>query len=598
MKKEDLFEEENENNLKKYKNLELKVENNIYYNIDSNIDIDSDKNIDNDNDKETDDILTKLGNLSLTSDDKSFYSPIIFNRTKSFVKGDNNDSPKLLYDEEDNSNILNDNYVSRTKTVKREKRPKTIFTKKKNKKLNKVRAKSTLKIRKKSNIQKELQSINLNEDITTLFRNNTIYTLKSGNNIYNNTNSNKRLTDMGDNLIKNKSYNKKFDRINIKISDIALLIKEMKFIDKKYNKIINNYLFKNKETNLDNIFESISELLDYIIEILNSIQYYIKNENKKANEKILKFQKEIKEKDKQVIELINKINLEKMKFEKTSNSNNIETINLRKQNKDLNYKIFYLQKHISKLELNNETLEEKLNQFILDKIKTKINSSNSIKCTCITNNFSNIEHPSFDQNYLLQKRSSFNDNNHKLNDKFNIYRKINFNLIDLLKKINNTLCYYDSLINKECGIIKNMQNVVKNLTKFIDINELIEEKKMAMMANEFMRNMDIIFTKIEKFIKEINKNNSLDIKYIPLNKYLSTTAIMKNDKSKDKSINKSKDKSKDKSNNKNKDNKSNNIKVKINIFNMSKKINSAKYIYTNNNYPKRKRTKTINNVKH
>ena len=103
----------------------------------------------------------------------------------------------------------------------------------------------------------------------------------------------------------------------------------MKFIDKKYNKIIN--IFKNREINLDNIFESISELLDYIIEILNSIQYYIKNENKKSNEKILKFQKEIKEKDKEIIELINKINSEKTKFEKSFNSNNVETINLRKK---------------------------------------------------------------------------------------------------------------------------------------------------------------------------------------------------------------------------------------------------------------------------
>ena len=141
MKKDDEFIEKNENNLKNYKNLEIDVENNINFIIDSNIDIDSDKNINNDNDKETDDILTKLGNITLTSDDKSFYSPITFNRTKSFFKGNNNDLQKFLYDE-DYNNILNDNYVSNTKTIKRERRQKTIFTKKNNKKIIKVRAKS------------------------------------------------------------------------------------------------------------------------------------------------------------------------------------------------------------------------------------------------------------------------------------------------------------------------------------------------------------------------------------------------------------------------------------------------------------------------
>jgi hypothetical protein len=69
---------------------------------------------------------------------------------------------------------------------------------------------------------------------------------------------------------------------------------------------MNNCLLENKEINIDNIFESIGELLDYILEILNSSQNYnIKNDNKLGNEKIiLKLQKEIKEKDKVIGELI------------------------------------------------------------------------------------------------------------------------------------------------------------------------------------------------------------------------------------------------------------------------------------------------------
>ena len=73
---------------------------------------------------------------------------------------------------------------------------------------------------------------------------------------------------------------------------------------------MNNCLLENKEINIDNIFESISELLDYILEILNSSQNYnIKNDNKLGNEKIiLKLQKEIKEKDKIIKELSFSIN--------------------------------------------------------------------------------------------------------------------------------------------------------------------------------------------------------------------------------------------------------------------------------------------------
>ena len=45
-----------------------------------------------------DDILVKLGNLSETSDDKSFDSPIIFNRTKTFYGGYNTDAKHLFED--------------------------------------------------------------------------------------------------------------------------------------------------------------------------------------------------------------------------------------------------------------------------------------------------------------------------------------------------------------------------------------------------------------------------------------------------------------------------------------------------------------------
>jgi hypothetical protein len=249
-----------------------------------------------------------------------------------------------------------------------------------------------------------------------------------------------------------------------------------------------------------------------------------------------------------------------------------------------------MEKHISKLEANNGTLEEKINKIILEKTKKTMNSSNSTRSTFILNNISKIEPPSLDVTYISQNKPINNEqikNNHKLNDKYNLSRKINLYLIDLLKEINNILIYYDTFINKECGVIKNNQNVAKNLINFMDINDLIEEKKMKMIANEFKRNMDIIFTKIEEYIKEVNKKkNSSEVKHNSVIKHSSTKVTLKNEKCNNNI----------KVNNNNKDN-SNKVKFRnTNNLNMEKNLKNYNCIYTNINIPKRKRTKTINNL--
>ena len=576
------YEKENENNEICVKTLEIKEE-------------------DIDNDKETDDILNKLENLSRTSEDKSFDSPIIFNRTKTFYIGYNTDSRNLLYENftMNDNNVLNNDYIFKKKTFKRENRQKSLLNqtycfKKENKRLPNVKSKSNIKNKKLSCFHQEFQNINIKKNFSKLMRHNSNNIFKHSNDIYNKKDNDKILPSIDENIAKNTMINKKIENINIKLENIILLIKDMKFIDKKlkkkdYKKYINN--LKNKEINLDNILESIIELLDYILEMLNSSQNYnIKNDNKAGNEKIiLKLQKELKEKDKEIGELLNRMNLEKVKFENSFNSTNVEIINLRKQNKDLNNKIFNMEKHISKLETNNGTLEEKINKIILEKTKKTMNSSNSTRSTFILNNISKIEPPSLDVTYISQNKPINNEqikNNHKLNDKYNLSRKINLYLIDLLKEINNILIYYDTFINKECGVIKNIQNVAKNLINFMDINDLIEEKKMKMIANEFKRNMDIIFTKIEEYIKEVNKKkNSSEVKHNSVIKHSSTKVTLKNEKCNNNI----------KVNNNNKDN-SNKVKFRnTNNLNMEKNLKNYNCIYTNINIPKRKRTKTINN---
>ena len=576
------YEKENENNEICVKTLEIKEE-------------------DIDNDKETDDILNKLENLSRTSEDKSFDSPIIFNRTKTFYIGYNTDSRNLLYENftMNDNNVLNNDYIFKKKTFKRENRQKSLLNqtycfKKENKRLPNVKSKSNIKNKKLSCFHQEFQNMNIKKNFSKLMRHNSNNIFKHSNDIYNKKDNDKILPSIDENIAKNTMINKKIENINIKLENIILLIKDMKFIDKKlkkkdYKKYINN--LKNKEINLDNILESIIELLDYILEMLNSSQNYnIKNDNKAGNEKIiLKLQKELKEKDKEIGELLNRMNLEKVKFENSFNSTNVEIINLRKQNKDLNNKIFNMEKHISKLEANNGTLEEKINKIILEKTKKTMNSSNSTRSTFILNNISKIEPPSLDVTYISQNKPINNEqikNNHKLNDKYNLSRKINLYLIDLLKEINNILIYYDTFINKECGVIKNIQNVAKNLINFMDINDLIEEKKMKMIANEFKRNMDIIFTKIEEYIKEVNKkNNNSEVKHNSVIKHSSTKVTLKNEKCNNNI----------KVNNNNKDN-SNKVKFRnTNNLNMEKNLKNYNCIYTNINIPKRKRTKTINN---
>ena len=111
-----------------------------------------------------------------------------------------------------------------------------------------------------------------------------------------------------------------------------------------------------------------------------------------------------------------------------------------------------------------------------------------------------------------------------VNEKYNLSKKLNMNLIDLLKEINNLLCFYDSFLNKENGINKNknLGNNIKNLINFMDINALIDENKTKNFHNEFMRNAEIVFNKMEEFIKNINnktnKNNINNIKNEIINK--------------------------------------------------------------------------------
>ena len=557
MRKEDDFEEIN---IKK--SLDFKT-----------IDIRNSNKLNDDNDQETDDILTKLGNLSDSSDDKSFDSPIIFNRTKTFYNRYKTDVKQLLSQtfimnknniDNDNKNMLESFSPSRNKKLKKDLHAKSLLNMEV---YNTIQNKKKVKFNK---IEKKTYSV---EKIPEIIRYNSI------NNIHNYN----KLPSINEIINEHKNHENKneINDINKKIDDIHSLIKDIKYIDKKRKNDFNKFVDKiNNEEDKNNIFKSMKELLDYIIEILISIKNKKeKNNNKIGNEKIiLKLQNELKEKDKEIGELINKMNSEKEKLEKSFKSNNTEIINLRKQNNDLTHKILNLQKQISKLESNNEILEEKLNKLILEKTSKTFNSSTSVRGTFISNGLK-MEPPSLDESYITQRCfpacDTNKNNNQKLNEKYNISKKLNLNLIDLLKEINNMLCYYDSFLNKELGANKNIANLIKNMINFMDINNLSEDKKMKMVANEYMRNLEIIFKKIEEYIKIVNDNSVIsDLKHCVTMKHSSSRVIIK----KDKNI---------------KENNNKTLKKRNNVASMKKDIKSPNPINMNNTT--RKRTNTINN---
>jgi len=541
-------------------------------------------------DIETDDILTKLGNLS-ESDDKSFDSPIIFNRTKTFYEGYNTDAKNLfedylekrrknyshLYKHRSNSNF---NKVNNTFNA-------NLKSKVLNRKVFETKSLVNMKsnqsiINKKYFKDKKLKRLKSEEIIPEIVRNNSNINFVNYNklNIKNDElpviNENINLPSVLENENKDNTENKvTIGLINEKIENINILMKDMKEIDKKLkkkdlNKILNNYIINLKESEIknNNLYEPINELLDFINELLISIQNHsLKSNNKIGNEKIiLKLQNEIKEKDKEIGELMNKMNLEKNKLEDSFKSNNVEIINLRKSNKELYNKLQNCQKHISKLEINNSTLEEKLNKIILEKTSKTISSSTSVRTTFI-GSIPKMEPISLDSSIItqIQPQKSI-DNKNKLNDKLSISKKLNLNLIDLLKEINNMICHYDTFLNKECGGNKNMSNLVKNLYNSMDVNALNEDKKMKMLKQDFMRNMDKVYKKLEEFIKEVNTNNN------------NTRPFVKNNSSNKVIIKKEKKNSVNKSNLAN--NTKNNIKNVNNFLNCTRKRTNTMVINT------------------
>ena len=203
-------------------------------------------------DIETEDILTKLGNLS-ESDDKSFDSPIIFNRTKTFYKGYNTEAKNLfedylekrknnyshLYKHRNNSsfNKLNNTF---NENLKNKVLNRKIFG---TKSLVNMKSKQSI-INKKYFFEKKLKRLKSEEMIPEIVRNNSNINIINYNklNIKNeelpviNEKININLPSILENMNKNENKDNKDNKIKIgvineKIENIINLMKDMKEID-------------------------------------------------------------------------------------------------------------------------------------------------------------------------------------------------------------------------------------------------------------------------------------------------------------------------------------------------------------------------------
>ena len=479
------------------------------------------KNLAQDFDTEVDDLFTKLGELSPSN--SSFDSPLLLNRTNKIFTDFKYNVPKTLNRTKTNLIIFeskkNNNKATNTiNTIENYNTYKKID-------MNKIRYKTE-----KKNLKKNLKISSViksrkNDLNNTFIKNHK--KLKSNENIYKILN--KTYTD--NNIIKNTlpiinettkiKSKENMKIINENIETINALIKDMKEIDNKIKKkdlkkIINNLLKDiNRFNNINDIlYESLISLLEFIIELLNSVKIHNNKDNIKiGNEKlILKLQKELKVKDKYLGEIINKAKLEKDKLRLIINTNLKDISELKKENKEINNKLLLYQKQKSKIELEKNIIEEKMNKITIEKQPRLTNSSTTIRNT-LENFNNNIEISNMNQTIK-------SINNNKINDKYNLSKKLNLNLIDLLKEINNIICFYDTFLNKEYKGDKShkfnknknksntpSQNNTKNLNNLMDINNLIEENKNKIFHKEFMTNIDIVFKKMEEYIKDIKGLN-------------------------------------------------------------------------------------------
>ena len=145
-----------------------------------------------------------------------------------------------------------------------------------------------------------------------------------------------------------------------------------------------------------NLYQPIDLLFDVFIELLMRIKQEFKVKenlilklntislnNEGYEKKLLKLNKDLKEKEKEIGALINKVNYEKEKTKDNSKSKILEINSLKKENQQLNNKLTLYKNQIRKSEADYKAIQNKLRYYIFERenknnLSTNINDKNNI----------------------------------------------------------------------------------------------------------------------------------------------------------------------------------------------------------------------------
>ena len=235
-----------------------------------------------------------------------------------------------------------------------------------------------------------------------------------------------------------------------------------------------------------------------LIQKLNNISVI----NDGYDKKILKLKKEIKDKDKEIGSLINKITFEKDKIKDNSKSKILEINSLKKENHTLNNRINLYKNKIRKMEADNKALQNKLRLYFFEK-ENRTNYSTNINNE--KNNYINVNN----SNNINTNKDSNNKNNNNNqeefkinNEKYLLIKRLNMSLVYLLKDINKNICKYDFSLNKIINDeIQGKNYEIDDLDENIETNILIDKDNCKTLCKNFLFNMDVVNNKIIDILK-------------------------------------------------------------------------------------------------
>ena len=266
---------------------------------------------------------------------------------------------------------------------------------------------------------------------------------------------------------------------------------------------------------IDSIFDVFIELLFRMKEEFNVKENLIQKLNNLSvindgyDKKLLKLKKEIKDKDKEIGSLINKMTFEKDKIKDNSKSKILEINSLKKENQNLNNRLTLYKNKIRKIEADNKTLQNKLRLYFYEK-ENRINymtNNNNEKNNTNNNNNNNVINNINNNNNINKECKNDNKNNNQEefkinNEKYLLIKRLNMSLVYLLKDINKNICKYDFSLNKIINDeIQGNNYEIDDLDENIETNILIDKNNCKTLCKNFLFNMDVVNNKIIDILK-------------------------------------------------------------------------------------------------